>query len=119
MLLLQHTFHFTVLVTYSVSYYTYIHVFWVVNSKLDTAVLASILQIMRNEMAAQWQAIYIFFYNNMGQFLHTVITVALYLQNKTLKIYKSYYKIHFCTTEVNFTSLCFIPFSMGINFYAE
>jgi hypothetical protein len=55
----------------------------------------------------------------MGQFLHTVITVALYLQNKTLKLYKSYYKIHFYTTEVNFTSLCFIPFSMGINFYEE
>jgi len=66
MLRLQQTFHFTILVAYRASYYTYIHVFWFVNSKDDTAVLASILQIMRIEMAAQWQAI--FFYNNMGQF---------------------------------------------------
>jgi len=55
----------------------------------------------------------------MGQFLHTVVTVALYLQNKTLQLYKSYYKHHFYTTEVNCTSLCFTPFSMEINFYSE
>jgi hypothetical protein len=62
MLLLQEAFHFIIHVTYRASYYTYIHMLSVVNSKVDTAVLASILQIMRTETTAQWQAILFFYY---------------------------------------------------------
>jgi hypothetical protein len=78
MLLLHEAFHFIIHVTYRASYYTYIRMLSVVNSKIDTAVLASILvlQIMRTERQPSGKP---YFLSLMCQFLHNVFTVALYL----------------------------------------